>query len=269
MLDYYPEFSPMSRAGRQFGEVAEAQAIKHCQLCVYSSDWAAETAVANYGADREKILVAPFGANVSKLPDRSSFERSLAQRSTKKFRVLLVGVNWQRKGGDLAAQAVAQLRREGIDISLSVVGAPPSDAALVTDVISYEGWIDKNDPSGDATLGRLLAQSHVLLLPTRAECFGVVFAEAAAFGVPSVATKTGGVTTAVQDGKTGLLMDMDAGAEQYAAALRRLLTDRAAYETYARAAYDDYQKRLSWSVNGAVLRERMCALIRGDRNQAA
>ncbi len=56
------------------------------------------------------------------------------------------------------------------------------------------------------------------------EGFGLVFLEAGAYGLPVVATRTGGVSDAVQDGQTGLLVEAG-DVDGLANALLRLLTD--------------------------------------------
>lgn len=44
---------------------------------------------------------------------------------------------------------------------------------------------------------------NFLLLPTIAECAGIVFAEASGYGIPSITYDTGGVGTYVIDGING------------------------------------------------------------------
>ncbi|MEY2474772.1 MAG: phosphatidyl-myo-inositol dimannoside synthase, partial [Actinomycetota bacterium] len=57
------------------------------------------------------------------------------------------------------------------------------------------------------------------------EGFGIVFVEAAACGVPSVAGDSGGAAEAVADGETGIVVRRPDDAEQVADALTRLLDD--------------------------------------------
>jgi glycosyltransferase involved in cell wall biosynthesis len=90
-----------------------------------------------------------------------------------------------------------------------------------------------------------------LLVPTLADCFGLVFAEASAYALPSVARAVGGVASAVADGRTGFLLPADAGADAYCDALLPLIHDRDRYEAMAVAAYRDYATRLNWDSAGA------------------
>jgi glycosyltransferase involved in cell wall biosynthesis len=69
-----------------------------------------------------------------------------------------------------------------------------------------------------------LAGLSVLVLPSRAEGFGLAGAEAAASGLPVVATRTSSLPEIVLDGQTGILVPPK-DPEALAAALRRLLTD--------------------------------------------
>jgi glycosyltransferase involved in cell wall biosynthesis len=111
-------------------------------------------------------------------------------------------------------------------------------------------------------LGRLFATAHFFILPTRAEAFGVVFAEASAFAVPSLGTRTGGVESVVREGANGWLFDPDVGPERYCSVVEDLMADRQAYLETALSAHREYVGRLNWRSScqdvAAVLR-RVCA----------
>jgi glycosyltransferase involved in cell wall biosynthesis len=89
-------------------------------------------------------------------------------------------------------------------------------------------------------------KSDFLLLPTRAECFGLVFCEAAAFGVPSVSADTGGVRGAVHEGKNGFLLPPDANGKIYAEKITELWNDRAAYLHLRESARNLFETTLNW-----------------------
>ncbi|HRQ86246.1 MAG TPA: glycosyltransferase, partial [Flavobacteriales bacterium] len=60
-----------------------------------------------------------------------------------------------------------------------------------------EGFLNKNLPADMARLEHHLRTADFLILPTRFEAYGIVFCEAAAYGLPALASRTGGVPTIV------------------------------------------------------------------------
>jgi phosphatidylinositol alpha-1,6-mannosyltransferase len=92
-----------------------------------------------------------------------------------------------------------------------------------------------------------------------AEGYGIVFVEAAACGVPSVAGRSGGSHEAVVDGETGFVVDPhDAGAVR--AALDRLLGDDALRERLGAAARTRAVQELTYDRQVG----RLLPLTRGD-----
>jgi glycosyltransferase involved in cell wall biosynthesis len=83
-------------------------------------------------------------------------------------------------------------------------------------------------------------------VPTQAECYGLVFAEAHAFGLPAVSCAVQAVPSIIADGQTGIVQPMDAPAEAYVDRLLPLVHDRAAYRRMAHAAQARYQTLLNW-----------------------
>ena len=65
MLNFYPEFSNLCNETIRNGNGMEQAALSNCELAIYSSEWAAASAINNYQVDREKIKVVPYGANLS------------------------------------------------------------------------------------------------------------------------------------------------------------------------------------------------------------
>jgi len=141
--------------------------------------------------------VGPLGANLTSEPDRRQVVSLIEKRPRRECRLLFVGVDWHRKGGDLALRVVERLVEMGIPSRLTVVGCRAGDVPQ-SRLVEYVGFIDKSTPSGEASLVRLLGDSHFLCLPSRAECSAIVFSEASAYGLPSIAIRTGGVASAVR-----------------------------------------------------------------------
>jgi glycosyltransferase involved in cell wall biosynthesis len=174
-----------------------------------------------------------------------------------------VGVDWERKRGDLAVEIAKRIEAHGISVELTVAGCrPPGDREL-PEWVKVEGFVSKRTAAGAARLAELFARSHFLVMPSLAEAYGLVYAEAAAFGVPSVAARTGGVPTVVIDGETGVLDDPTATAESYAGRVLALLRDRPRYEQMARAASARSAAVLNWDVAGRDALARIEDLVDG------
>ena len=84
------------------------------------------------------------------------------------------------------------------------------------------------------------------MLPTRAECAGVVFSEASAYGIPSITTDTGGVTTYVKKGINGFTKTFSAGGEIYAERITQLLLDKKTLTDLKHSSRKYYEETLNW-----------------------
>ncbi|MFM8320612.1 MAG: glycosyltransferase family 4 protein, partial [Chloroflexota bacterium] len=199
-------------------------------------------------ADPRKVHVVPFGANLEQAPTPEQAAAWRAERPTDVCRLLFIGTNWERKGGPLAAAAAEALERQGRHVELAIAGCRPT-GPLPACATVY-GYISKHTPAGRDLLQRLYARSHFLLLPTRNEAFGLVLAEACAYGVPCLASAIGGIPTIIEAGGNGCLFPPAAGAEAYAAAIGRLLDDPPRYQAMSLAAVQAYQARLNWPAAG-------------------
>ena len=92
MVDFYPEFQKLAGASVRAGNVLEQHALKRASLAIYASQWAARSAMSDYGADPAKVSVVPFGANMPADYDPAEIERIIEQRGRDVCRLLFVGV---------------------------------------------------------------------------------------------------------------------------------------------------------------------------------
>src|SRR5205085_4346229 len=65
MVGLYPEFQRLTTATIENGDRLERLALSRSSVAIYASDWAAQSAIRDYGADPAKISVIPFGANLA------------------------------------------------------------------------------------------------------------------------------------------------------------------------------------------------------------
>jgi glycosyltransferase involved in cell wall biosynthesis len=178
-----------------------------------ASHWCAASLRDDYGIDPARIHVVGFGAEPLAAP---------AERDWSVPRLLWIGLDWERKGGDAVVRAFRALRDEHPRAELHLVGNHPRvDVAGV----AGHGRLDRADPGQRARLAHLLERATALVLPSTIEPFGIVYVEAGLAGVPSVGTTVGGAGTAI--GAGGLLVT-PGDAAQLGAALARLAAPEAA-----------------------------------------
>ena len=258
MVDYYPEFTglPPSRLARIVRE--EREALRRAALLLYPTWWAARDAVQAYAIPEERVLVQPFGANILEAPPRGT---ALAPREPGPLRLLLCGVDWERKGGELAVGALEALRGWGVEARLTVMGVVPPEPVRSRPDVEVIPFLDKFDTQGAREFGRVFAEADLLVLPTRAECYGMVFCEAAAFGTPSIATATGGTPEAIAEGVTGHTLPRGAGPREWAALIRAVAHEPGRLEALRRSARTDFEVRLNWGVWGRAVTERLEAIL--------
>jgi glycosyltransferase involved in cell wall biosynthesis len=260
MLEFYEEYvrgdAGLSRRAIRNGIQLDTRALDRAAVAFYASDWAAQSAIEYHGGDPERVKVVPFGANMPVEHGRDEVARFVSARPRDRCRLLFVGVDWARKGGDRALEVARALNEQGLPTDLHVVGSSPAEQDFPP-WLHLHGFVDKSTDQGWKMLRRLYSTAHFLIHPARAECFGVVFSEAAAHGVVCLASRVGGIPTAVHHGVTGTLFDVTASADEYADHVCQLLADGRAYEQMALAAFDDYERRLSWKAAAKAVRKHL------------
>ncbi|PSP33920.1 MAG: hypothetical protein BRC57_12635 [Cyanobacteria bacterium QS_8_48_54] len=167
--------------------------------------------------------------------------------------LLFVGVDWYRKGGDTAFKTAKILNEQGIKTELHVAGCvPPFD---VPGFVTVHGHLSKKTEEGKKHLDRLFSESHFLILPSKAECYGVVFAEANSFGLPPLASNVGGISSVVRNGRNGQLFSLEQGAENYANYVKLLMFSQKQYQNLALSSFKRYTERINWSSAGQKVKE--------------
>lgn len=241
--NYYDTFSNYLSMSVYDGHRLAKSAMQNADIVCFPSQWAANSAVSDYGIAPSKLRVIPFGANLENIPPK---DVALQRRRSGECRLLFLGVDWERKGGDIAFETLLCLEMKyGIRAKLTVCGC------RVPENVSHErltvvGFLDKRDPEDAEHLSRLFTETDYLLLPTRRECFGVVFCEASAYGVPSISTDTGGVAGAIAEGRNGFLLPDAARGDEYAKVIAHIEADEKTYSLLCRSSRLEYENRVNW-----------------------
>ena len=239
----------------------EKAALSRCKLAVFSSEWGAQSAIDHYNFDPSKLKVVPFGANLECDRNLDDVKKIVDARSIDKCKLLFVALEWINKGGDVAYQVVKELNRAGIRAELTVVGCQPVIDGPLPDFVRPLGRIDKTTKEGFERLSAAYAESHFLILPSKAESFGHVFCEASSFGVPSLATNVGGIPTAVRNDLNGRTFSKNADTQEYCSYIADLFSNYSRYKDLALSSFNEYESRLNWSVAGRTVKKLLAELI--------
>lgn len=106
----------------------------------------------------------------------------------------------------------------------------------------------------DLVVRQVYQESHVLVLPSDIEGYGIVYAEALGFGLPCVASALGGGSEIVSDGQQGWLVH-HGDSLKMRKIIQRLIDDRALLETVSLAALRRYDELPSWSSTQRAIKE--------------
>jgi glycosyltransferase involved in cell wall biosynthesis len=257
LFDYYVWFSHLLKRSAYEMNTIQNLALKRANAVLCHSTWAARSAIEEYATDPRKVHVVPVGANLDEGPPR---EVALGRKKSDHCRLLFLGTDWQRKGGEIAFETLLKLEELGISAELIVCGCTPPKR-FSHERMKVIPFLNKNDERQHKELEQLFMMSDFLLLPTRADTFGMVFCEANAFGLPAITTNTGGVPEAVRDGENGFLLPLDARGDAYAEVIATIYRDDQRYAELVKSSRAAYENRLNWDAWGVAVKKIIADLL--------
>lgn len=241
MINYY-WFDFSSKAVKE-GNKIERQAVQNATYNFRASHWAAQSTIVDYGASESNTYVFPFGADV---PEKYIKKAKVPDYKNKKLKLLFSGKEWDRKGGDIAVEAVEYLNKEGIDSELYIVGISNLPESINNkQFIKSIGYLDKNNPKDYKKYLNLYHKCNAFILPTRAECAGLVFAESNAFSMPIFTTDTGGIADYVINGKNGYRLPLSAKGIDFGRRIEQIYNNQE-FEKLADGCREVYLNSTSW-----------------------
>lgn len=253
MINFYPKFSNMCEETIKNGNAMEKAALQKSSLAIYSSEWAAKTAIENYHVEQSKVKVVPFGANIDCDRNVNDVKNLIESRSANLCKLLFLGVDWFRKGGNIALEVTKELNKSGLKTELTIIGCEPITNEL-PNFIKPLGFISKLIQSGKKQIEKIISESHFLILPTIADCSPHALAEANSFGVPCISTNVGGIPTIIKDDINGKLFDKDSEITEYCQYISHIFANYPEYKNLAFSAFNEYQLNLNWSAAGQTVK---------------
>lgn len=214
LFNYYSEFSNLWFHNYWEAHILGKRAFKRSDLIIASSDWCKNNAIKQYAIDPQKIAVVEFGANID---DTDIPQVKHDYSSDRPLRIYWSGVNWVRKGGDVAFECCKELINRGHKIEFHITGmrALPEEIANQPWVHNH-GFLDKNNPEEYHRLIDIVSKQDIFLFPSRAECSSIALCEANAFGLPCFVYDTGGTANYVQEGYNGKILNLNKTEKDFA-----------------------------------------------------
>jgi glycosyltransferase involved in cell wall biosynthesis len=202
----------------------------------------------------DKVAVVPPGVDTDRFrPDGASAPEGPPE-------IVFVGrldKTSSHKGLGVLVEALGRLAG-GHRFQLSVVGdgdhreayEQAAREAGIGDRCSFHGFVP------DEKLGAIYARARTVCLPstTRSEGFGLVLLEAQASGTAAVGSDIGGIPQAIEDGRTGLLVE-PGEPDDLAAKLATLLTEPKRAQAMGKAGRQRVLDRFSWEATADRLAE--------------
>lgn len=159
---------------------------------------------------RIRVLSNTFNVSMQESSARGEVDSRYAFAG-KPFIVTLARINTEDafKGHGRVIEVMPEVRRRHPDLQYVIIGdgtglpglANQAAAAGLADCVHFTGHLPKPD------VEHLLAAARAFVMPSTKEGFGIVFLEAAAFGIPVIAGNVDGSVDALADGRLGLLID--------------------------------------------------------------
>ena len=222
------------------------------RILVSSQDYSDTSALAEIGGLDDRIEVHPFGVDLERFHpgEEPELRQELGIGVDQPVLVFVGGLDAAHHFKGLTELfAAVDLLKSSFDWKLVIVGqgelrasyeAQVADLGLQERIVFAGGVSDEDLPRYYR-----MADVHVFPSTKRAEAFGLVALEAAASGVPSIASSLPGVRTVVQDGATGLLVT-PGDVEELSRAIATLLEQQDVRERFGAAARDRAEQEFAW-----------------------
>jgi glycosyltransferase involved in cell wall biosynthesis len=240
LVDYYPKMKKPGRLAVSAIGFVEKHSLKKIDVAIFSSEWATSFITKTFNVKR--CFTVPFGANLQAVePTQTS--KSLA---TNKCNLLFVGTDWDRKGGNAVLEIHQRLVDEGISSVLTIIGCAIPPGVVVPKAVREIQFLNRDNDKDEALYNKILSESNFLLLPSEADCSPIVICEAFAYGVPVLATRTGGIPTMIAQNVNGFLFGKG-DINGYVEIIRSLLKDADRYEIMSGNCRKEYHTRYNWN----------------------
>ncbi len=243
-----------------FYRLVEKRYLRSVDAFIFNSATTKKVVESVSGTRKPSVVAHPAG---DRLRPRISTARIRARaKQPGPLHVIFLGSLIRRKAPHLLIDAMARLPLGTIKASLAGgANVEPSYATSLKKQAQKLGLQDHINFAGHLQEKRLAAQlrnSHVLVVPSSYEGYGIAFLEGMGFGLPAIGTQAGAARELITQGENGFLIPVD-DAVRLATYLKRLHQDRGLLANLGHAASRSYQRHPTWQMSMARARKFLSA----------
>lgn len=246
MIDYY--WKGLSERTKKEANQVQKLALNNSKLCIVTNKWAKAGAITDYGIPENKIKIVHTGANIE--------TEELLKIEHDEINLLFCGVDWVRKGGEIAVETVRKLTT--MDPTrhyvLHMYGCNPPILISDDNIILY-GFLNRDMPEQRKIFEELWGKADFFVSPLLADCAAASFCEASAYSVPSVTYDTGGIGDHIINDYNGYRLPEGSEPEKFAQVIIDWLSAPGKLEELKKNAHSLYKTDLNWNTAGTKIRD--------------
>ncbi|MFA6197838.1 MAG: glycosyltransferase family 4 protein [Patescibacteria group bacterium] len=253
---------------RQRKKIAMMKVLRGARFIVANSEYT-KSELIKLGLLANRIRVITPGCDKPRLADAAAVQKIRDKYGLTSQAPVLVTVARleERKGIDTVMKALAHLTSDFPNIKYLIVGTGPDEPRLrqiaknyaLNDRVLFAGAVSDNE------LPAYYAVASLFVMPARqldngdVEGFGIVYLEANSYGRPVIGGRSGGVSEAIVDGVTGILVDPTTSTETIQA-IRRLLNNWQECDRMGAAGLQRARDQFSWTDRSRAVAQLMRAI---------
>lgn len=195
------------------------------------SKWLKDNLINYTGIEENKVHHVGAGINID--------VKQIKHVDKNNNKILFIGRDFYRKGGDLVYNAFKILREKyNSNAELFIIGPKSLPYEELYEGVNFIGDVPSKD------LSKYFNECDIFCMPSRFEAYGLVFIEALVYGLPCIARNEFAMKEFIQDGYNGLLIEED-DEDKLAIKMNQLLNNNEIKQNVL-SKREEYIKEYSW-----------------------
>jgi len=240
---YYPGYSQNNLYSKQWIK-CEREIYQNAAVNFTMSQNISQSLIDQYHIHPNKIRCVYVGVNV---PVKTFIEKTRKDSN----HILMVGVDWMRKGGPTLIRAFQEVKKVIHDAKLTVVGCKPNiniEDCFFTGKIPLE------------RVSEFYQTANLFCLPTEREPFGISFLEAMSYRLPVIGTNIGAIPEFIHHGKNGYLIQPK-DYKTLAQYIIDILKSKEKQYHFGNYGYQLINKKYSWQNTGKLISNTISQIL--------